>query len=97
MSSSRACLRSSVHSKGVPFFVSLVLGLAILAKPGMKGHWYPSTPSVFHTSLTLFRVRGHSEMPVTLVGSICRPSPVTHHPRSVMLGTMISHFDGFRK
>ena len=28
----------NIHSKGVPFFVSSVIGLAILAKPGMKGH-----------------------------------------------------------
>src|SRR6266850_1134877 len=52
---------------------------------------------VFRTCLTLFSVLGHSEMPVTFEGSMRSPSPVTNHPRSVICGHIISHFDAFRK
>src|SRR6266850_346976 len=52
---------------------------------------------VFCTCLTLVSVLGHSEIPVTLKGSMRSPSLVTNHPRSVICGRMISHFDAFRK
>src|SRR6266850_1215841 len=52
---------------------------------------------VFRTCLTLVSVLGHSEIPVTFEGSMRSPSPVTNHPRSVICGCMISHFDAFRK
>src|SRR5882672_10460724 len=52
---------------------------------------------VFHTCLTLVSVLGHSEMPVTFEGSMQSPLPMTNHPRSVICGRIISHFDAFRK
>src|SRR6267142_2113953 len=52
---------------------------------------------VFRTCLTLVSVLGHSEIPVTFEGSMHSPLPVTNHPRSVICGRMISHFDAFRK
>src|SRR6266850_2302348 len=97
MSISSACRRSSVHLNGVPFFMSSIIGLAIAAKPGIKGLWYPKTPMVFRTCLTLVSVLGHSEIPVTFEGSIHSPLPVTNHPKSVICGRMILHFDAFRK
>src|SRR6266850_6252125 len=97
MSISSACRRSSVHLNGVPFFMSSIIGLAIAAKPGIKGLWYPKTPIVFRTCLTLVSVLGHSEIPVTFEGSIHSPLPVTNHPKSVICGRIILHFDAFRK
>ena len=52
---------------------------------------------VFRTCLTLVSVLGHSEIPVTFEGSMQSPLPVTSHPRRVICGRMISHFDAFRK
>src|SRR6267142_3645650 len=52
---------------------------------------------VFRTCLTLVSVLGHSEIPVTFEGSIHSPSPVTNHPKSVICGRIISHFDAFRQ
>src|SRR6266850_1124468 len=52
---------------------------------------------VFHTCLTLVSVLGHSEIPVTFKGSMQSPSPVTSHPRSVICGRIISHFNAFWK
>src|SRR6266850_1843978 len=52
---------------------------------------------VFRTCLTLVSILGHSEIPMTFEGSMQSPSPVTSHPRSVICGRIISHFDAFRK
>src|ERR1700742_1984281 len=93
----KASMHSFVHSKGVSFFVRFVRGLARAAKFLMKGCWYPSTPKVCRTCFTVRSVVGHSEIPVTLAGSMRSPSFVTNHLSNVMEGCMNWHLVGFRK
>jgi hypothetical protein len=52
------------------FFLSRsVSGLATSANPGIKGQWYPNTPSVLWTPETVDCSVGHSSRPRCLTGS----------------------------
>src|ERR1700742_4033172 len=93
----RASAHSFVHLKGTSFFVRFVRGLARAAKFLMKGRWYPSTPKVCRTCFTVRSVVGHSEIPVTLAGSIRSPSFVISHLSKVIEDCINWHLVGFRK
>src|SRR6266576_2179112 len=71
ISSFTASVHRSVHSKVLFFCKSSVSGLAMWENPGMNARWYPRTPRVLRTSLTDFKVVGHSQSPDIFDGSGC--------------------------
>jgi hypothetical protein len=61
---------AGVQRKEVSFFVSSVSGLAISAKPWIKGHWYPKTPSILQTCLMVASCSSQVANPSYFVGLI---------------------------
>jgi len=82
--------------KSAPFFSRAIIGLAIDAKPGIKGHWYPRTPSTFLRSFRLQGIWGQSAIAESLSGAIVMPAGVSLNPRKSISVTSKRHFDGFK-
>src|SRR6266700_5275509 len=64
--------------------------------PGMNARWYPRTPSVLRTSLTDFRVVGHSRSPDIFDGSGCTVPFSSRIPKYSTQHFSNSHFSGLR-
>src|SRR6266576_2421521 len=62
----------------------------------MNAHWYPRTPSVLQTSLTDFKVVGHSQSPDIFDGSGCTVPSSSRIPRYSTRCLSNSHFSGLR-
>ena len=97
ISSFNALMHLSVHWKGWSFFRRVVSGLAIVANPEMKAHWYPSTPRVLCTSLTDLSIVGQFFSPSTFDGSGWTVSPSSRISRYSTCHFSNLHFSGFRK
>ncbi len=64
--------------------------------PGMNARWYPRTPRVLRTSLTDFKVVGHSRSPDIFDGSSCTVPFSSRIPRYSTRCFSNSHFSGLR-
>src|SRR6266850_5079743 len=92
-----AVVHSSVQRNGKVFFSRLVKGLAMVANPGMNGHWNPKTLSVLCTSFTDLSIVGHSLILAILLGlMLISPCP-RHTPKKSTSVCLKTHLDSLRK
>ena len=96
MRRSTMALHSSVQMNSALAFNSAVTGRAIFVKLGMKGHWYPRTPSSERNSFRFLGVRGQSQIAETFPGLMVTPVWVSWRPRKLISEMRKVHFESFR-
>jgi len=75
----------------------VVSGRVMVAKFGMKGHWYPSTLSIFWSSLRFHGLCSQSLIIESLSGVIVMPLGVRWSPKKLISVTLKEHLNSFRK
>ena len=87
---------SGPHSNGTSFFVSQVIGAAIIEKSLQNMQWYPVHPRNPLACLRVCSSLGYSHSPAIFAGSTVTPSLEMHIPKKFICGWRKVDFESLR-